>query len=124
MILEAANRIKDAFVSVEGQYFRIGGDEFVVILTGDRVQERCTDGTQRFEELVYQFNLQSNREFHLSIAQGCSIYDSDVPEKKIFEVYQEADARMYQNKKKMKQSQKRGNLYETEKLSHAAASLR
>jgi diguanylate cyclase (GGDEF)-like protein len=124
MILESANCIKDAFSHVQGQYFRIGGDEFVVLLTGDDVKDRCVEGLKYFDELLENYNAQSEMEFYLSVAKGYSIYDSSESEEELFAVYQEADARMYANKRMMKRNQKNGILYETEKLSHAAASLR
>lgn len=119
MLLEAANCMKDAFLPVQGQYFRIGGDEFVVILTGENVLSRCEKGLERFDELVNAFNLQLNREFHLSVAYGYSIYDSREKNLKIAEIYQEADRRMYENKKEMKKDRKRGELYNTGKLFHS-----
>lgn len=105
LLLESAALIKDSFVEVNGECFRIGGDEFVVLLSGDEVKERCEAGIATFKEAMKGYNSQPNPEFRISIADGYAIYDKTQEGKKLMDIYQMADMQMYENKKQIKAAQ-------------------
>ena len=77
--------------------FRIGGDEFVAILINSDFEER--------EELLYKFRSQvienSKTRSGPVIASGISIYNPE-KDKAFSEVFDRADAMMYDNKKALK----------------------
>lgn len=102
MLVESAKMIKNAFEPVKGRCYRIGGDEFAVILSGDDVQERYERGIVRFSRAMHEYNQQPDLTFHISIAQGFAIYNDEQPVQKLMDLYQQADALMYENKKAMK----------------------
>ena len=105
MLVESANLIEDAFRDKQGECFRIGGDEFVVVLSGERVQERYQVGMDRFWENMKKFNAQENKEFRLSIAHGFAMYDKNEAKTMLMNVYQQADVQMYEEKKQIKAKQ-------------------
>lgn len=83
--------------------FRVGGDEFVVIIRGDElnhIDERLAD----FAERTRQENAAADRiEDMVNLAVGVAVYD---PEKdsSAQEVFNRADARMYKAKIQMKRA--------------------
>lgn len=107
MLVESANIIKNSFEEVNGNCYRIGGDEFAVILSGDDVQERYERGIVRFSRAMHECNQQPDRTFGISIAHGFAIYDENQPIQKLMDIYQQADTVMYENKKAMKAKQSR-----------------
>lgn len=78
--------------------FRIGGDEFVVILQGIEYESRAT----RFAEFDKHINENKAKVVEsyeaVSIARGMSVYDPKV-DSTYQQVFERADAAMYQNKK-------------------------
>lgn len=96
LIVDAADCIHEIF-SGTGQCFRIGGDEFAVIL------KELSD--QAIQSLIMKFyqkveNMNYRRKVPLSIAVG---YAARTDRSKTMQMlYEEADANMYANKKKMK----------------------
>ncbi|MBQ5709291.1 MAG: GGDEF domain-containing protein, partial [Anaerotignum sp.] len=99
LIISAARLISDTFK--RSPVFRIGGDEFLVILQNRDLKE-C-------EELFASFDLDCANTFVqiekekivLSIAKGFSRYDPAV-DKQFVDVFNRADEEMYKNKRKMK----------------------
>ena len=95
-IVRASNLIKDSFP--EAQLFRIGGDEFAVILAN-----KGTDAlqilSQTFEENVKRHN--SEAQIPVSIAHGYAIYN---PQRDtcFADVYARADREMYECKRRDK----------------------
>ena len=57
-----------------------------------------------------------DKEFRISIAHGFSAYDKDCGLKKLMDVYQRADMKMYENKKEMKANQIRPEEYYRDKM--------
>lgn len=103
MLVKSADIIRAAF---EGHdCFRIGGDEFVVLMHGENVQERYEEGLERFTKQVERFNAVPDKKFRISIAHGFSKYDKTCKGTKLMDIYQLADKQMYQNKKRMKENQ-------------------
>ncbi len=96
--------IRSACKMICGQFkhspvFRIGGDEFVVILEGDDYEDRHTllDG---FDQEVDK-NL---KEGSVVIASGLDIYDGD-SESTYSDVFRRADKKMYERKRQLKKPQ-------------------
>ena len=97
-ITGAAKIISNTFANV-GKCYRIGGDEFVVII----------EQASHFDFLYY-FNLMewsidsfnaTQKDFHMQIAYGYAIYDSNV-DKNLDATQRRADKNMYNNKKEKK----------------------
>lgn len=104
LIIEAARCIQEAFGDL-GICYRIGGDEFVVIL--ERSTEKETkERLAGFKKMLEKIN--ETRAVPLEIAAGCAIGQdaADTPGK----LFQRADADMYAEKQKMKNAA--ANLHE------------
>lgn len=102
MIKKGAEAISHAFTQENGYCYRIGGDEFVVFILGEQIAERCGQAINRLQEELDAYNSEQNRNYDLSIASGYAVYDESCAEKTLAELFEIADARMYENKKKMK----------------------
>lgn len=105
MLVASADIIRSSFENTCGECFRIGGDEFAVLLDGESVQRDYEEGIKRFSELIKQFNAQPDKEFRISIAFGFAIYDESSSGTNLMNIYQQADKRMYDNKRNMKTEQ-------------------
>lgn len=79
--------------------FRVGGDEFVVILTGHDYENREKLEERFFDEL--KINRQSSTHFYeaVSIAYGMAVYDKDM-DSNYMHVFSRADFEMYKCKNK------------------------
>ena len=102
LIKSAADVLKESFIKY-GIVARMGGDEFIAILT--------TSDTEKLIELMEQFQKNIDRknqevqDLNMSIAYG---YASGTEIREDIEkVYHEADNRMYAKKKQMKQGRQR-----------------
>lgn len=102
MIKKGAETINQAFAQEKGDCYRIGGDEFVVFILGEQIAERCGQAIGRVLEELHTYNSGQNRGYELNIASGYAVYDESCAEKTLAELFEIADARMYENKKKMK----------------------
>lgn len=97
-ITSAAKIISDTYAHV-GKCYRVGGDEFVVII----------EQASHFD-FQYYFNLMewsidsynaNQKDFHMQIAYGYAIYDY-AQDKTLDSTYRRADKNMYNNKKEKK----------------------
>lgn len=97
-IIAAARIIKESF-GQKGRCFRVGGDEFFVILEDKDLQAEYKRGLEKFRELIAEYNKEEHP-VPLSIAHGFAEYDcaAQNPE----DAERLADSRMYENKKQMK----------------------
>lgn len=118
MLIKSAEIIQSAFESLECECFRIGGDEFAVLLSGDKAEERYKKGIEAFAENVREHNELPDKEFRISIAYGFCAYDKGCGLKKLMDVYQRADMNMYENKKEMKANQIRPEEYYKNMMKH------
>ncbi|WP_026664724.1 diguanylate cyclase [Butyrivibrio sp. FC2001] len=81
--------------------FRIGGDEFVVILQGDDY-DNCYKLLRDFDVEAERHNLETENEWEkINIAKGMVKYDPET-DSNVESVFKRADARMYVAKQKMK----------------------
>lgn len=105
MIRAAADTISAAFGEEKEECFRIGGDEFAVIICGEDIQSRYEKGMQKFEELTAAHNSAPDCEFRVSIAHGFFLYNSESGVEQVTDAYRMADKRMYETKREMKSRQ-------------------
>ena len=96
LIVAAAESIKSAFVP-KGHCFRVGGDEFVVLLD-TRYLDELPDMLQALHDAIARENVA--RDFPLSIACGYAV-PKDTKDS-YDRIYREADEKMYVNKREMK----------------------
>lgn len=105
LIVGSANIVKNAVESEEGAVFRIGGDEFAGIFSGEDVAGRCERALSRFRQAMDGYNAVKNQALRISIASGYAVYDKEQEDEMLMDVYQQADVRMYENKKQIKSVQ-------------------
>jgi diguanylate cyclase (GGDEF)-like protein len=101
MLVKSARIIQNIF-GTTGECFRIGGDEFVVILSGSNLDKECKDYLSRFEAAVKNSNTTDIRPYRIHIASGYSIYSPDMGSLSLQEIQNQADTRMYECKREMK----------------------
>lgn len=104
MLVESAKLISGAFHPIDGECYRIGGDEFVVLLGKENSLNHVTAGLQAFEQSLAAYNNQDNLKYEIRIAFGYAILDEEKCD--INQLYEIADQRMYECKKKMKEKGK------------------
>lgn len=80
--------------------YRIGGDEFAVILEGVDY-EKYAQLLEQFNAAVEEYNRSGQKDMQLSIARGIAVYNSDT-DLVFSNVFKRADDAMYQNKASMK----------------------
>ncbi len=83
---------------------RLGGDEFAVIMTDEHVHPSVI--YQRLQKKISEYNSTNKEPFKLSISIGHTEFDPSSP-MSIEEVIQEADKKMYKQKKERKAQQKK-----------------
>lgn len=98
VIVNAARCIQEVFGAI-GKCYRIGGDEFVVILPNGANGE-AEDGLARMRARVRRMN--DENEILLDIAAGCAIQEDE--NETADQLFRRADARMYAEKQRMKQT--------------------
>ncbi|MDO4273204.1 MAG: diguanylate cyclase [Eubacteriales bacterium] len=81
--------------------YRIGGDEFVVILEDDDF-EKYSVLLEEFQKNIEDHNKNARVDNSLSIARGIAVYSSDT-DLVFANVFKRADSAMYQNKAAMKE---------------------
>ncbi|MBD5522116.1 MAG: GGDEF domain-containing protein [Lachnospiraceae bacterium] len=102
LLVSSAEIIRTAVESVEGSCYRIGGDEFACILSGEDVTGRCEKVIDCFKKGMDDYNSVEGQPFRISIASGYALYDKLKENEMLMDVYQQADARMYENKQQIK----------------------
>ena len=84
-------------VFVHSPVYRVGGDEFVVILSGDDFVNR----EKLLKKLRGKVLKNVNKPNSVVVASGISDYES-MKDKSLADVFERADARMYENKNFLK----------------------
>lgn len=116
MLVQSADIIQKSFENKGGDCFRIGGDEFAVIMSGDDVLMRCRQGVQSFLEQMEEYNHRPDKQFRISIAYGYALYNEESIGKRLMDIYQQADMLMYENKKCVKANQSKPEEFYKEML--------
>lgn len=98
LIISASRIICEAFK--RSPVYRIGGDEFVVLLENNDL-DRYGELLDEFEKLLEHYNRDSSREFEVSVARGVAIF-SEGTDLTYNDVFKRADNAMYRNKEEMK----------------------
>lgn len=98
-IIAAAHIIQKCF-GEQGHCFRVGGDEFFVVLDGKGCHEDYTFGLEMFHEEIEEYNKNENPPVPLVIAHGMAEYDCACHN--LSEAEKLADSRMYKDKKRLK----------------------
>ncbi len=101
LITTAAKIIQDSFKRF-GKSYRIGGDEFCVLMLGAGLKNDYLTGLNIFNQLIEHTNKESIYTYKVQIAHGFTICD-DFSMEKIEEAIASADSKMYENKKKLKE---------------------
>ncbi len=83
--------------------YRVGGDEFVVILENDEY-EHYTEILDRFECAVEEFNANARPGGEINIARGIALYEENM-DLTFADVFKRADSAMYQNKMALKRKE-------------------
>lgn len=105
MIKTAANIIRESFEDEDSACFRIGGDEFVVVMRGKDVPTHYEKGMRSFSDLIERHNASPDLVFRISIAHGFYIYNDKCGLENVTEAYRLADEVMYETKRRMKEHQ-------------------
>ena len=100
MLIDAANIMREVWQ--EDSIYRIGGDEFAVVLDNS-VASQYEDHIKIFDKAIERFN-QSNDKYdiELQIAIGLAVYNKGRDESFV-DVFRRADNQMYEDKHKKKQ---------------------
>ncbi|MBR1593032.1 MAG: GGDEF domain-containing protein [Ruminococcus sp.] len=106
-IKAAANVLKNSFGEY-GECFRIGGDEFFVILEGRKCREEYENGLKKFLNLQEDYNNSEKPPVPLEMAYGMAEYDCSMKNPEAAESL--ADSRMYEKKKLMKANSLKKNI--------------
>ena len=105
LIRLAAKIIEESFGSL-GKAYRIGGDEFCVLMTGDDLQEKYEKGLAIFQQLINEANKGDLFMCDIQIAHGFAVCE-EMTKEKIEETVATADGLMYQNKTELKEKDSR-----------------
>lgn len=100
LLVAGADLIEKAFPLADEHCYRIGGDEFVIIVENAKAAVNCAEGCKKLLELCNQYNLAEDKKFTLTIASGFAVYKKALYT--VEEACAAADERMYQTKKRMK----------------------
>lgn len=101
MLIHTAKIIQEAFPENGMVCYRIGGDEFVVLVQTEHIREDCEKGIQRLEMLCRKFNATGACPFRIVIAAGYQIYDHNKLDG-LEDVVRVADGMMYADKRRLK----------------------
>lgn len=100
LIIISANIIKKSFGQF-GNIYRIGGDEFCVLMNDSNPKSKYELGLETFKQLINETNKGNQYPYVVQIAHGFSICES-ATRKKLDEAVAKADSKMYKNKKEQK----------------------
>lgn len=104
MLVAAADMIRIAFNKPGMECFRIGGDEFVVLVSTTNQGKDCEEGVASLEALYTEYNSDRTHKFDIVIAKGYCLY-KPVQRYTLKAALQKADERMYRNKQNLKKNQ-------------------
>lgn len=99
-ITSCARLIQQVF-GTAGKCYRIGGDEFCVLLKNKTIRD-CEKMIQHLKKGTEEWNLEHQEKFSIQIATGYALYDADM-DYDIGDTRRRADKMMYRDKYRMKQ---------------------
>ena len=102
LIQAAADVIKDSF-GLYGKSYRVGGDEFCVLMTGDSLIADYEKGKAAFVKAIQEKNNSHKYDFEIQIAHGFAVCE-ELTNQKIDEAVALADSQMYEDKMKLKRN--------------------
>lgn len=100
LIRNAAKIIEGSF-GQSGKSYRIGGDEFCVLMTGLDVKEKYEKGADVFRQLIQETNKVKLYMCDVQIAHGFAVC-KEISKERIEEAIAIADSAMYENKTELK----------------------
>lgn len=102
LIMSAATLIESTFKNIDNATcYRIGGDEFCVLIQNKHNLDSCKRGVKMLKQAYEKYNKNTAQEFRLIIAMGMAIYESGDNLKEKIDL---ADSNMYENKRKLKEN--------------------
>ena len=99
--IKTASKILKEAVGSYGETYRVGGDEFLILIFGDNPEENYCKITDALEKKILAFNETEKKDIPLSMAYGHAIC-STRQEGSIHDSERLADQEMYDCKKRMK----------------------
>ena len=100
LIKSAAGIIDESF-GIFGKSYRIGGDEFCVLMSGDNIEEDYKNALDIFKDRINEKNNSKIYDYTINIAHGFSNCD-DISADGIEEAIAKADSEMYKDKARLK----------------------
>lgn len=102
MIISTADLIRSVF-DFSGSYcYRIGGDEFVVLVQTEDPTYTCNNCMDALSKAYREFNANTEEHFKIVIAMGFSLYNPAENDRPLKDVIDEADTFMYIDKRELK----------------------
>ncbi|MFC7685311.1 EAL domain-containing protein [Ureibacillus sp. GCM10028918] len=99
LLIEVSKRLRD-FLPDNAELFRMGGDEFTILLRDFKDQDEITSIAEGIIDLLQQSFVIESYEFHMSTSIGVSIHQGR--EKGTIPLFRRADTAMYRAKEKGK----------------------
>lgn len=99
-IITTANLISQSFKNFCTAY-RIGGDEFAVIIEAPNAEAVCKVSLIQFDVNIHNYNMYYSNDYDVTVAHGESFYKEN-KNLSLSDIIKEADANMYKNKKEIK----------------------
>ncbi|MCR5792587.1 MAG: GGDEF domain-containing protein [Lachnospiraceae bacterium] len=99
LIINGARIIEEAFVGYS-ECYRIGGDEFAIIIRNKKALSQYCKCTQKMNHLIELYN-KEHEDYNLSIASGFARYNPNI-DKNLQDTLSRADKIMYHTKYNMK----------------------
>lgn len=100
LIVTVGQSIKTCFEAL-GKCYRTGGDEFIIIGVGEQAEETFCSLSVKFYQTINQINERKEFPMEIKVALGYCITHAQ-EQQGLHSTLEMADARMYENKKKLK----------------------
>ena len=100
-LIKTAAKIIEGSFGYFGKSYRIGGDEFCVLMTDANLEENYEKGLKEFYKLINKSNREELCVCDVQIAHGFAVC-TELTKEKIEETIADADSEMYQNKTELK----------------------
>lgn len=103
LIITAAKIIESSF-GAYGKSYRVGGDEFVVVMEGKALEENYKKALLVFQNMIQEENDKGTNTYTIRIAHGFSACEK-ISAQSVDETITKADSLMYENKAMLKDHQ-------------------